>query len=143
MKSITYTLNPNEKSSLEYYRTVSEFTDKVLENSGHLLNLVSDFKEYLRCNIIEDLRHDEEYLLELLSFGILWQTYAHIALKVRIAPFGTLSTLAEWRKKHQRLKPYIDNARGVLTTLFLIPEKTFKQIPAPPPTLDQLEHVYK
>lgn len=143
MKPVTYTLNPDDGSSFEYYRTVAEFTDKVVENSGPLMPAINEFKDYLKCNIIEEVREDEEYLLELLSFGILWQTYAHIALKVKLAPFMTLSKLAEWRKKHQRLKPYIDNARGILTTLFLLPEKTFKVIPAPPPTLDQLEHVYK
>jgi len=143
MESITYTLNPQKSDSLEYYRKVSDFTDKVIENSLSLKPLISDFKDYLNCNLIEDIRQDEEYLLELLSFGILWQTYAHIALKVKIAPFMTLAKLAEWRKKHQRLKPYIDNARGILTTLFLLPDSTYREVPAPPPTLGQLEHVYK
>jgi uncharacterized protein len=143
MEAITYSLKDQTNDSAEYYSAIRTFTDTVLHNSDPLLPMIIDFKDYLRSNLIEEIRETEEYILELLSFGILWQTYAHIALKVRLAPFGTLAKLAEWRKKHQKLKPYIDNARGVMTTLFLLPEKTYKVVPAPPPTLDQLEHVYK
>jgi hypothetical protein len=50
--------------------------------------------------------------------------------------------MAEWRKKHQSLKPYIDIARGILTTLCLLPRNsTNKELPIP--TLEQIDHVCK
>lgn len=143
MESITYSLKPDGKNSQEYYRTVADFADEVLEKSREIWSMTDEFMAFLANNKIEDVREKEEYILELLSFGILWQTYAHIALKVRLAPFGLLAKMAEWRKKHQKLKPYIDTFRGLMTTALLLPAKTYRQVPAPPPTMKQLDHVYK
>ncbi len=78
--------------------------------------------EYLdQQGVVDDIRSREEYLLELLSFGLLWKSYAAYALNVTNAPLGLLSNLAEWRKKFQNAKPYIDVVRGILITLFLFP----------------------
>jgi hypothetical protein len=46
--------------------------------------------------------------------------------------------MAEWRKHHQRWKPWIDLARGVLTTAFLLPARP-RRVPDFPPTLDQID----
>ncbi len=142
MEGITYSLKKEESDSGNYYNNIRFFTDKVIEEGKIFLPLIDDYKLWLTQNEIESPRENEEYLLEILSFGILWQTYGHIALKVRYAPFSLMSSLAEWRKKHQKLKPFIDKLRGFLITLFLFPDKTYN-IPAPPPTLKQLDHVYK
>lgn len=143
MYSITYSLKCNEENSDEYYITVRDFTDVTVVKSEKLQPMIDEFIEYIKAEKNEEVRQPGEYILELLSFGILWQNYAHIALKVRFAPFRLLSNMAEWRKKHQRIKPFLDTLRGIMTTLFLLPEKNYTQIPAPPPTLKQLEHVYK
>ncbi len=143
MEPITYSLRNQDGTSTEYYQTIHDFTNKVLLNSEPLQPMIREFISFLKNNNIEEIREEQEYLLELLSFGVLWQTYAHIALKVNFAPFGMLSSMAEWRKKHQRFKPYIDDIKGLLTTLFLLPQTSYRQIPAPPPNLKQLEHVYK
>lgn len=143
MDLITYSLLNSNGSSEEYYSDIHDFTNETLNLSEPLLPTVRSFMQFINLNNIEPLRDESEYLLELLSFGVLWQTYAHIALSVKHAPFGLLSNMAEWRKKHQKLKPYIDHIRGVLISYFLLPEKKHSVIPAPPPTLNQLEHVYK
>lgn len=143
METITYSLRCGEKNSQEYYHTVSSFSDEVLlKSKDSLLPLATEFKDYLKKYKLEEIREDEEYILELISFGVLWQAYAHIALKVRFAPFITLSYMSEWRKKHQGLKPYIDIARGLLTTLFLLPAKSRSKDSAMP-TLQQVDHVCK
>ena len=96
----------------------------------------------MRTYGLEEVRETEEYILELISFGILWKSYAHTALSVRYAPFITLTCMAEWRKKHQSLKPYIDIARGIFTTLYLLPQnQDSKELPIP--TLEQIDHVCK
>lgn len=187
MEAITYSLTKGESNSDGYYRQVSLFTDKVLQQSIPFNPLIEEFKAWLQHNRVEEPRENEEYILELLSFGILWQTYGHIALSVKYAPFTFMSHLAEWRKKHQKLKPYIDSLRGALVSIFLFPRAVSSQqsafsiqqsdtypennlnnlnnstlsfrrgqgevtslrrgqgevIPAPPPTLSQLNHVYK
>lgn len=143
METITYSLRSGDKNSQEYYSTVSRYADEVLlESKDTLLPLVNGFKEYLKKYNLEEIREDEEYILELISFGVLWQTYAQTALKVHLAPFVTLSHMSEWRKKHQKVKPYIDIARGLLTTLFLLPPKSgSKELSLP--TLNQIDHVCK
>ncbi len=143
MNEITYSLKRDCENSDAYYSHIRAFTATVLERGAIFLPLISEFKDWLTKRDVEKPRENEEYLLELLSFGILWQTYGHIALRVRLAPFRIMAALAEWRKKHPGLKPYIDALRGILVTIFLFPVRESKQIPAPPPTMKQLRHVYK
>jgi uncharacterized protein len=77
----------------------------------------------------------------MLSFGILWRSYAGKALRVKYAPYITLSRMSEWRKKHPKLKPSIDIIRGILFTLFLLPDKG--NPPARIPELNDIDHVCK
>lgn len=143
MESVTYSLKCGELNSEYYYRDVRNFTDEVMwKATDCLMPIVDEYTKYLSSFNLEEVREREEYLLELLSFGVLWRTYAHKALPVRYAPFITLARMAEWRKKHQRIKPLVDLARGVLITLFLLPKDSLDQ-KAPVPTLHQVDHVCK
>ena len=121
--AVTYLLGRNASSTGDFYRNIRVFADEVVEYASVSLNSnVMDFMEYLdQQGVVDDIRSREEYLLELLSFGLLWKSYAAYALNVTIAPLGLLSNLAEWRKKFQNAKPYIDVVRGILITLFLFP----------------------
>ena len=136
--AVTYSLAPGQQNSEEYYQRVREFTDEVLGRASEsLMTSVTEFTDYLRKYNLEELRSDEEYILELLSFGLLWKTYGGFALTVRMAPFLTLSRMAEWRKRHQAVKPAIDLARGVLVTLFLLPSVRIRK----PETIPSLHEV--
>ncbi len=123
-ETITYSLIERQKNSEEYYRKVGIFANEVLyEASKTITPAAVEFAKYIKEFNLEEVRKLEEYVLELISFGVLWYTYGNIALGVKRAPFITLSKMAEWRKKHQRLKPFIDLFRGIMTTLLLLPEK--------------------
>ena len=94
---VTYSLALREQSSETYYQRVRKFTDEVTRRAEESLSAnVHEFTDYLRKHNLEELRSDEEYLLELLSFGLLWKSYGHYAQAVRLAPFLTLSRMAEW-----------------------------------------------
>jgi uncharacterized protein len=122
--AVTYSLRPGQQNSEGYYHRVQEFTDTVMDRASEsLMPIVAGFTEYLRKFQLESLRGDEEYILELLSFGILWKSYGGYAMAIRNAPFLALSQMAEWRKRHQKLKPAIDLVRGILVTLFLLPSR--------------------
>jgi hypothetical protein len=143
MNAVTYSLKPERTNSEEYYGDVRSFTDTVLQKAaGSLLPQVQEFKDYLRTYNLENIRETEEYILELLSFGILWRSYAHLALSVKVAPFITMTRMAEWRKKHRRIKLFIDFSKGILTTLFLLPESSGEP-EVPVPKLEQIDHVCK
>jgi hypothetical protein len=130
---VTYSLTLSNQNSEEYYQRIRELTDEIIEYaSKNLTNNVIDFTDFLREFNLEKIRSDEEYYLELLSFGLLWKTYGKIALSIRTAPFLTLSRMAEWRKHHRNLKPAIDLARGVLVTLFLLPKINLRIVESNP-----------
>ncbi len=143
MEPVTYSLKLSRTNTEEYYSDVRRFTDEVLlKTEESVTSIVNEYINYINKFKLEDVREKEEYILELLSFGILWRTYANQALSVKHAPFITLSKMGEWRKKHQRIKPFIDLSRGILISLFLLPEK-LKQNNLPVPSLDQIDHVCK
>ncbi len=130
-------------NSEHYYNDIRKFTDEILsEASESIASTAVEFKQYILRFGLEEARELEEYILELISFGVLWRAHSHKALCVRFAPFITLARMAEWRKKHKKIKPYIDFFRGILATLFLLPKNTstFKNII---PTLEQIDHVCK
>ncbi|MFH1195751.1 MAG: DUF116 domain-containing protein [bacterium] len=143
MDAITYSLKIEQSNSDAYYNTARNFTNEVVAQSADtLVPLVSEYIEYLKSYQLEEVREVEEYILELISFGILWKTYADKALAVKRAPFVTMSRMGEWRKKHQKIKPAIDAARGVLITLVLLPERNGKQH-IQIPILEQVDHFCK
>lgn len=141
METITYTLKPGHQDSGEYYRVIQEYTDVLVQKAeAVLMPFIHEFTEYLKKYNLETIRAKEEYILELLSFGVLWRSYADTALSVRHAPFITLSRMADWRKKHTHLKTGIDAVRGFLFTLLLLPENTRTQKPGVP-SLAQIDSV--
>ena len=142
METITYSIKHGNNNSEEYYKEVRAFADEVLIHAENSLKpIVLEFIGYLREYKLEEIREIEEYILELISFGILWRSYANKALNVKNAPYITLARMSEWRKKHQKIKPLIDYARGFLFTLYLLPEVDNKK-PAIP-KLEQIDHVCK
>ena len=143
MELITYSLKNEQKNSQLYYQDVRTFVDIVLAKSvDSLMPIANEYMEYVRLYKLETVREVEEYILELLSFGVLWKVYAAQALKVKHAPFITMSHMGEWRKKHQQIKPMIDLIRGIFLTIFLLPRKVQKR-DTNIPTLEQIDHVCK
>lgn len=143
MKEVTYSLKGGSKNSEEYYQTIRKVADEVLTRGEmNFGRIIDEYSEFIKKYNLEELRGREEYILELLSFGILWQTYSGYALGTRVAPFITLSKLAEWRKRNQRWKPVIDFIRGLLITAFLLPKRKRKLIVSLPVLL-QVDYVCK
>jgi uncharacterized protein len=122
---VTYSLSLSDDNSEQYYNRIRIFTDEVLAKAHEsLLKYVIDFTDFLKNYNLEEIRSNDEYILELISFGLLWNSYGSTALSISSAPFLTLSRMAEWRKRHLKLKPLIDLTRGLLISLFLFPSKS-------------------
>ncbi len=100
----------------------------MLAHASPLLPPVHDFTAYLRAFHLEEIRKPEEYILELLSFCLLWNSCGGHALAARLAPFVTLAPMAGWRKRHRRLKPAIHPARAIFATLFLLPRRGARRL---------------
>ncbi len=122
-EAITYSLNPSDKNSDRYFEDISAFTDEILLSlEEQLLPVVTDYMNFLSQFGLEELRTREEYLFELLSFGMFWKIYGNAACAIRRAPFLTLSKMADVRKRKPAVKPFVDIARGILFTFFLFPK---------------------
>jgi len=122
-EAITYSLKQTDRNSDRYYEDISAFTDEILLTLEELLSpVITDYMNFLSEFGLEELRTREEYLFELLSFGIFWKIYGSAACGVKRAPFLTLSRMAEIRKRKPAAKPFIDIVRGIFFTLFLFPK---------------------
>ncbi len=138
----TYSLKSAETDSTVYYEEIKLLTDELINYASvAVLPIINEYKTYLTAFQLETIREDEEYILELLSFGILWRIYSPGALAVKFAPYQFLMNLSEYRKKHPRIKTYIDIARGILTSLFLLPNKVNPADRNQFPTLEMIDKV--
>jgi hypothetical protein len=141
MNVITYSLRDGQRRSETYYRDIAAFSDEVLaEAEGRAGALVAAFQTYLRQTEWEAPRSRPEYAFELLSLGVLWRVYAGDALSLTRMPQRMLTSLVRWRRKENYLKPAVDFLRGVLGSLFLLPDKNPSAAPSVP-DLDQLERL--
>ncbi len=117
---------------MTYYPAIGKFTDQVLVKSEEsIAPIAQSYRRYIIDYELEIPRSEEEYIFELLNFGILWRAYGHKALSVKIAPFRLLSALGDWRRKHQHLKCAIDLLRGILMSCFLVPDMVNRMEHAP------------
>ena len=125
LNNITYNLNV--ENHLDYYQKIEEFTEIVLSKSRMFIEeIILDYKEFLTKNPVKNVYIDsffEEYILELLYFGILWKLYIKNALNLDPFYQKILSKLSNLRNKKDLIgssyKVQIDEIRGILATKFL------------------------
>ncbi len=135
---ITYTLRADDNCSDQYYKDISNFTDQVLAEAKQLSQpIMKDFLDYIQQTGRENPRSQAEYIFELLSLCVLWNTYARNACNSNRRPQSLLAGLAKLRKRNEYLKPGIDFVRGILATLFLFRQSNDDN-EIPTPTLDNL-----
>jgi hypothetical protein len=138
---ITYSLRDGQKRSDQYYADVATFTDRVLvEAENRTQTLVGAFQTYLEETGREIPRTFPEYALEFLTLGVLWRTYAGVALGLARLPQRALAYLVRLRQRGGRLKPAIDLLRGAMGRLFLSSDGRHRTEPAGL-TLDHLERL--
>lgn len=138
MEIITYSLRGSDPDSDRYYRECGAFTDRVIAASSSVRPIVESFRSFITRSHREDLRSGEEYLFELLMLGTLWRIYCDDSHELPALPRRILIRLAEIRREHNRLKPAADLLRGILATLFLVPQDREWM---PRPTLRHLDQL--
>jgi uncharacterized protein len=120
MKTITYNLKPEQKTSTEFYTALGTFTDEVNNQCDLMLNAtLTEYREFIDRNNIEKLRTKEEYAFELLLMGTLWNIYQDNAMRTPPVINKLMSRLYNLRRSHKAIKPQIDVIRGWLATLLL------------------------
>lgn len=125
-KIITYSLKNENVNSNDYYKDIYKFTDEVLKNVEDLSQgIIEDFKKYIGENKFEKLRTTEEYMLEFLIIGVLWQLYSDDAMSLPCFPKKVLTELNDLRQKSDDIKTKVDAIRGILSTIFLMPNDNY------------------
>jgi hypothetical protein len=139
MDVITYSLKGEQSHSDQYYQDIAGFTDEVLQEAETRFgSLTTAFQRYVQQTGREEPRSRPEYLFELLTLGVLWQAYAHHALRLARIPRRAMIALAHLRQRGGRLKSVIDVVRGTLSTTFLFSRNGQHRAAAPALTPDHL-----
>lgn len=122
MEVITYSLKNNNYNSDIYYKEIGIYTDEVLNRIKNELSiLIKEYQSYIKENNVEEMRTFEEYALELLTLGVLWQCYIYNARQLKLMPKNILIFLSSIRKKSIRLKPQINFIKGRIITKYILP----------------------
>ena len=125
MKTITYSLRNNQSNSDNYYYKIADFTDKVLNEAENSLSwIIDNYIAHLSDFKKENIRTREEYIFDFLTLGTLWTQYLNASLALSKRKAYLLIWLYKKRRKNGQLKPVIDFIRGILSTLWLMENKT-------------------
>jgi hypothetical protein len=122
MEHITYSLREGSDHSDFYYETIATFADEIVEESKlYTTWMIDDFMIYIQKSKKKAPRIHEEYILEVLTLGVLWLHYSDDAISLLQPARSLLSRLTELRQKSNTLKPGVDFLRGILSTILFSP----------------------
>ena len=118
-ETITYSLRADQSDSQAYYRVIPVFADEVLTYlEGQARPLLDGIQAWCKKKPGQDKRTPAIAGLELLTLGVLWNTYLPSALASRPAKRKLDAWLYLQRKKNDFLKEVSDHLRGWLGGLF-------------------------
>jgi len=120
MKFLTYNLANNQCNSDKFYETVSKLTDEITVDLKIIfLETTLRYSQFVENKNIEKLRKPDEYLLELLMLGVLWNTYYQHSQAFPSMMRNFFVSLHSLRNNKKYLKPTIDKLRGLLMHFIL------------------------
>jgi uncharacterized protein len=111
----TYSISTIRRKRQSFYDDLSDFTDHffiILQTITH--EYVDAFSEHIQVLSVEPFRSKNEYTLELLITGVLWDEYSYDAQKSSIISLSTVSFLHAIRSFHPIVKFFSDTIRGYL-----------------------------
>lgn len=121
MKSFPYNLKNDSENSDEFYRRLEHITDELyIKAEKEFGNYINSFIHYIDINSIEEIRFRNEYIIELIMIGVLWNRYINNARKSNAIVNRTAQFLYHLRRRNKTLKPSIDSVRGFIAGNFLI-----------------------
>lgn len=115
-KVITYSIENQLNSSDKFYIEIENFSDEVISNIKNILKEeVHIFIEFIKNKHLEDIRYEEEYLIDFLILSIFYRVYINRAKNVGIIGTKIIS-------KNNKLKKYSiirKKIKGIASTIFL------------------------
>lgn len=127
MEIVTYDLKKNLDNSDKFYSDISIFTDEVVKTIDiSSCRIIEDYMSFVKKAGYEKLRGRNEYLLEFLMLGVLWNNYILNAQKLNDVPEHMLTGLVSIRKVGGFTKIVADYLRGIFSTVFLMKKSSGK-----------------
>jgi uncharacterized protein len=119
-ESNTYNLNTISTDGHSFYGSLSDFTDHFMPvMQSHAQTFIDDYIKYIHTSAIEPFRSKNEYLLEFLIAGILWNEYTHHARQSSRFVIRSSSLLYSLRSVNSLFKIASDYLRGFLMNMLL------------------------
>ena len=123
MRVITYSLRSGRENAEQYYLDASVMAEDTIRQGLQILDhWIRVYKEFAGEMGMKDRCTDEEYVLELLTLGVLWLRYSDDAVVLNQISKEVLTGLVEARQKGGALKLGADFLRGILGTFVLYAE---------------------
>ncbi|MEF9991981.1 MAG: hypothetical protein RRZ84_05280 [Romboutsia sp.] len=124
MNCITYSLTLDQDNSDEYYDKVKDISsivkEKFLFGGNDYLN---DFMQFIVSENLEILRSKEEYGLELLLIGVLFEEYIDNIRNLKFFTGEIFIILNKLREKYGKYQFIVNEAREKLATSILMRKK--------------------
>ncbi|MBL4931264.1 DUF116 domain-containing protein [Clostridium paridis] len=127
-KVITYYLGDEKNSAEEYYDVIKRFSKEIIgyvkENVGVF---VENRMEYQNRIDPKKLKKKEEYYLEILILGVLWNEYINNAIKSRLLSKTILTRTVYFRVKGKKMKKVRIKIKGFLSTIISKNNKSLRK----------------
>jgi len=129
MQPVTYSLLDKHNNSDKFYADINQFTTRFLKKANEEYGKhIQRFSYFIVSNDIETPRSSNEYLIEFLSIGVLWNIYHQNAVNLSKVQQRILVQLYDLRQ-HQEIKAKVDKIRGYLMFRWLNKQKLARRLP--------------
>jgi hypothetical protein len=123
---VTYDL----KAAGNYYDDATNLGKEIVQKAED--DLISGLMEFIEKEEIERIRTFEEYAMDFLFLGVLWDIYSGISARSSILSTDLLDSISRMREERRDIKNEIDGVKGPLSSLFLSSDPSVEYEPLPP-----------
>lgn len=121
MATIPYNLIVKENNSDKFYTALEIVTNEIADKAEIKFKYILDsFIKYILNNNIENIRLRQEYMIELVLIGSLWNRYISNALGSKFVVTQFAQALSNLRRTNPDIKPEIDHLKASILNEYLL-----------------------
>jgi len=118
---MTYSLREKQINSNQYYNNITVYTKQVVIKAEEFLRPLPE--TVMEFYSTEGKAAKEFAILDFMILGILWKVYSGNAGRLNEIPGTMLTMLSNLRNNNSKIKPCIDFLKGIMSTIFLSPNR--------------------
>ncbi len=121
MATIPYNLIVKDTNSDKFYSELDIVTNKIANQAEIRFHTILDsFLRFITENKIETTRLRQEYLIELVLIGSLWNRYISNAIGAKFVVTKFAQALSNLRREKPEIKPEIDHLKATILNEYLL-----------------------